>query len=204
MKTDDVSSNIVDFTSDVMRKFFEDNDFSSLIAHLSPDVLISVKSGGFITNKEDAVKTLEISRYFKCKAEEKDCKVKELSDNLYLADYLAALTSADFAGVRNVRATLVINNAKKSYKITYLSFSRICDNNSCCNVFPVEKKLPRKERGAAREEMLINFVLEGLNNKEIAKRLSLAEITIKKALSKIYQRFGVKNKSELLAKLTKK
>ncbi|MBP3721838.1 MAG: hypothetical protein J6I62_01115 [Selenomonadaceae bacterium] len=38
----------------------------------------------------------------------------------------------------------------------------------------------------------------------MAKRLSLAEITIKKALSKIYQRFGVKNKTELLAKLTKK
>ncbi|MBO6303707.1 MAG: helix-turn-helix transcriptional regulator [Selenomonadaceae bacterium] len=204
MKTGDVDSNIVAFTSDVMRKFFEDNDFSSLVAHLSPDVLISVKSGSFISNKDDAIRMLEISRYFKCSTEQKDCRIKQLADNLYLADCLVALTSSDFAGTRNVRATLIINTGKKSYKIHYLSFNKICDNNSCNNIFPVEKKLPRKERGAAREEMLINFVLEGLNNREIAKRLSLAEITIKKALSKIYQRFGVKNKTELLAKLTKK
>lgn len=203
MKNDKLECDIVAFASDVMRNFFEDNDFSSLITHLSPDVLISVKSGNFISNREDAIKTLELSRFFPCKTEQKDCRVKQLADNLYLTDYLATLTSSDFTGIRNVRVTLIINSANKSYEIAYLAFAQLADNSQS-NVFPADKKLPRRERGAAREELLISFVLEGLNNKEMARRLSLAEITIKKALSKIYQRFGVKNKTELLAKITKK
>lgn len=52
-----------------------------------------------------------------------------------------------------------------------------------------------------REREVTRLVMEGLSNAEIAERLSLAEITIKKHLSSIYQKTDVKNRRELMAKI---
>lgn len=52
-----------------------------------------------------------------------------------------------------------------------------------------------------REVDVTRLVLEGLSNVEIAQRLNLAEITIKKHLTSIYEKIGVKNRVELMAKI---
>lgn len=50
----------------------------------------------------------------------------------------------------------------------------------------------------AREKLVIRRVKEGRTNKEIAQELNVAEITVKKQLSLLYQRFQVKNRTQLL------
>ena len=49
-----------------------------------------------------------------------------------------------------------------------------------------------------REEQTVNLVTEGLNNREIARELSLKENTVKKSLLRIYDKLGVSNRVELV------
>jgi len=67
---------------------------------------------------------------------------------------------------------------------------------------PLQKKLPvtplEEEPLSPRETFLLQCLSRGLSNKDIARKLYVAEITIKKQLSKLYERFGVKSRTELL------
>ena len=47
------------------------------------------------------------------------------------------------------------------------------------------------------EQQIVLLVSNGMSNKDIAKQLNLAEITIKKILSSIYSKLGVKNRTAL-------
>jgi DNA-binding NarL/FixJ family response regulator len=49
-----------------------------------------------------------------------------------------------------------------------------------------------------REEQTVNLVTEGLNNREIARKLNLKENTVKKSLLRIYDKLGVSNRVELV------
>ena len=49
------------------------------------------------------------------------------------------------------------------------------------------------------ERALLGFLNEGLANKEIAARLNLAEVTIKSRLGRLYKRFGVNTRLQLLS-----
>jgi DNA-binding NarL/FixJ family response regulator len=66
--------------------------------------------------------------------------------------------------------------------------------------------LPRTLRAAvqppplsARERQLLALVVEGLSNREIAARLFLAESTVKRHLSSIFRRLGVRSRREAAA-----
>ncbi len=205
MKKSDTERDVLALAGEIVRNFYVDNDFSSLISSLSDDALVSLKNGVIISGKDDMEDTLNKSALFPCKIEKEEKNLKNLNEDLYLASIVTVLTSSEFTGSRTIRAEFVIRaNKNNSSEILSLSFAQMVESSVEKSAFPAERKPARKTRGAAREEMLINFILDGLSNKEIAKRLSLAEITIKKALSKIYQRFGVKNRSELLTKISKK
>ncbi|MGC5327692.1 LuxR C-terminal-related transcriptional regulator [Brevibacillus sp. SYSU BS000544] len=54
-----------------------------------------------------------------------------------------------------------------------------------------------------REQEITSLLLEGLTNKEIADRLYISEITVKKALSLIFQKTNSKNRSQLVKNLMK-
>ena len=49
-----------------------------------------------------------------------------------------------------------------------------------------------------REEQTVTLVTEGLNNREIARELTLKENTVKKSLLRIYDKLGVSNRVELV------
>jgi DNA-binding NarL/FixJ family response regulator len=51
----------------------------------------------------------------------------------------------------------------------------------------------------ANERLLLSMLLEGLSNKEMAMRLELAEITVKSRLARLYRKFGVRSRVQLLA-----
>jgi two-component system nitrate/nitrite response regulator NarP len=50
---------------------------------------------------------------------------------------------------------------------------------------------------APRERQLIRFVRRGLRNREIAKELGVTEGTVKVYLHSIFEKLGVKNRTEL-------
>lgn len=49
-----------------------------------------------------------------------------------------------------------------------------------------------------REQEIVKLTAKGLTNKEIALRLHLSEISIKKHLYRIYRKVGVRGKTQLL------
>jgi DNA-binding NarL/FixJ family response regulator len=49
------------------------------------------------------------------------------------------------------------------------------------------------------EIAILNLLEDGLSNKEIAQRLGIAAVTVKSHLTKLYRRFGVRTRLELLA-----
>ena len=50
----------------------------------------------------------------------------------------------------------------------------------------------------AREREIVKLVAEGLSNKEIAERLSMADTTVLHYLTKIFDKLGVSNRQHLL------
>jgi DNA-binding NarL/FixJ family response regulator len=65
--------------------------------------------------------------------------------------------------------------------------------------------LPDREPSAAWElistydNAILKLLQRGLSNKEIAQSLAVAEVTIKAHLTKLYRKFGVHTRLELLA-----
>ena len=49
------------------------------------------------------------------------------------------------------------------------------------------------------EDPVLNLLLEGASNKEIAARLGLAEVTVKSRLTRLYKKYGVRTRLELVA-----
>lgn len=52
---------------------------------------------------------------------------------------------------------------------------------------------------SAREREVVDHVVEGLRNREIADRMGITEKTVKTHLTHVYQRLGVDTRSEMIA-----
>jgi two-component system, NarL family, response regulator LiaR len=52
---------------------------------------------------------------------------------------------------------------------------------------------------SAKEHALLRMLVDGLSNKEMASELGVAEITVKTRLSRLYRRFGVRTRVQLLS-----
>ena len=49
------------------------------------------------------------------------------------------------------------------------------------------------------EQALLRMLAQGMTNKEMAAELGLAEITVKSRLARLYRRFGVRTRTQLLS-----
>jgi DNA-binding NarL/FixJ family response regulator len=52
-------------------------------------------------------------------------------------------------------------------------------------------------RLTARQREIVDAVLEGASNKEIASRLSISEQTVKNQLTTVYEKLGIHNRVQL-------
>ena len=52
---------------------------------------------------------------------------------------------------------------------------------------------------SADDLLVLRYLHEGLSNKEIAARLHVAEVTVKARLGRLYRRFGVNTRLQLLS-----
>ena len=67
---------------------------------------------------------------------------------------------------------------------------------------PIRQQRSKRSRALTpREHEIVDLLIAGLSNKEIAQRLNLVEGTVKVHLHEIYQKVGVKNRTALAALL---
>jgi len=71
---------------------------------------------------------------------------------------------------------------------------RVCSN---CRKPRVRAARPVSKRLTLRQNQLVDLVIQGKLNKEIAFHLHLSEGTIKTYLSAIFEKLGVNNRTEL-------
>jgi DNA-binding NarL/FixJ family response regulator len=64
-----------------------------------------------------------------------------------------------------------------------------------------EEKLKSLYRLSEREVEIVYRVCEGLRNSEIAERLFISEITVKKHIQNIFDKMGVQSRSALIHKV---
>jgi DNA-binding CsgD family transcriptional regulator len=66
--------------------------------------------------------------------------------------------------------------------------------------FPDEShgSIDYENRLSTREREIVALVLEGLTNSEIARKLYVSEITVKKHVSSVYSKLSVKGRSQLI------
>ena len=194
-------SEITLLTCELMRIFFEKNDLFSFALRFADDVVYA--SAGHcppVHGKEEVVRAFKTALPVPCAIESETCEEKILDEKYVVAFYQGELLIDKLR--KRVKANIVYRKAEDgSWNIVSLAFA-VPSLKLNSNIFPIERKMLRSDKQKEREEMLIDFLLEGLSNKEIARRFSLAEITIKKALSKIYQRYEVKNRVELVKKIS--
>ena len=194
-------SEITLLTCELMRIFFEKNDLFSFALRFADDVVYA--SAGHcppVHGKEEVVRAFKTALPVPCAVESETCEEKILDEKYVMAFYQGELLIDKLR--KRVKANIVYRKAEDgSWNIVSLAFA-VPSLKLNSNIFPIERKMLRSDKQKEREEMLIDFLLEGLSNKEIARRFSLAEITIKKALSKIYQRYEVKNRVELVKKIS--
>ncbi|MFC0212242.1 response regulator transcription factor [Paenibacillus chartarius] len=55
-----------------------------------------------------------------------------------------------------------------------------------------------------REEEVAHLLQQGLTNAQIGARLFLSEVTVKKYLRSLFDKFGVKNRTQLLVTMMEK
>jgi DNA-binding NarL/FixJ family response regulator len=55
-----------------------------------------------------------------------------------------------------------------------------------------------------REQRIVRALLDGGTNRDVAHRLGLQEQTVKNQLSRIYQKVGVRNRTELAVYATRR
>lgn len=63
-----------------------------------------------------------------------------------------------------------------------------------------EKALQEIYQLTAREAEIVGWILEGLKNVEIADRLYISEVTVKKHIQNIFEKMGVNNRTTLIRK----
>ncbi len=63
-----------------------------------------------------------------------------------------------------------------------------------------EKILQRTYCLTQRETEIVGWIAEGLKNSEIADRLFISEMTVKKHIQNIFEKIGVKNRASLIRK----
>jgi DNA-binding NarL/FixJ family response regulator len=61
-----------------------------------------------------------------------------------------------------------------------------------------EAELPRTGKLTEREQQVLVNVFEGLGNKQIAERLQVSESSVKATLQQLFQKTGVRTRSQLV------
>ena len=74
---------------------------------------------------------------------------------------------------------------------------RVVGQDEAISILPASDKNAIKKRLTAREAEIARLVAAGLSNKQIARKASISEGTVKIHLNKAYQKLGIANRAAL-------
>jgi DNA-binding CsgD family transcriptional regulator len=91
-----------------------------------------------------------------------------------------------------------MSNARKCWPPSVPGRRAISRRPSALDSAPIDRKTPASPLAtlSAREREILGYLIEGLTNKEIARRLDLQEITIKIHLRNVYRKIGAINRAQ--------
>ncbi|MFZ6006777.1 MAG: LuxR C-terminal-related transcriptional regulator [Nitrospirota bacterium] len=128
-----------------------------------------------------------------------DAKVVLIDTGLRQEDIVNVLLSYKIAGVISTHTDISL--FKKALEVIHKGQMWI-DNGNIRALLSSLEPLSRIGRGKSvsdREKEIIDLVCQGCTNKEMASKLSLSEQTVKAHLSRIFRKFNVSNRSQLVA-----
>jgi DNA-binding NarL/FixJ family response regulator len=128
-----------------------------------------------------------------------DAKVVLIDTGLRQEDIVNVLFSYKIAGVISIHTDISL--FKKAIKVIHKG--QVWIDNGSIKALLSSAELPSRigkgESVSSREKEIIDLVCQGCTNKEIALKLSLSEQTVKAHLSRIFRKFNVSNRSQLVA-----
>lgn len=102
-----------------------------------------------------------------------------------------------------------VTDFENEYEIKYV-LNKIINGNRFYDSNVVEKIIRNKNINiensilTEREEEVINEVIKGLTNKDIANMLDITEFTVKKHISNVLNKLNLKNRKDIIVKLSDK
>lgn len=128
-----------------------------------------------------------------------DAKVVLIDTGLRQEDIVNVLFSYKIAGVISTHTDRSL--FKKALKVIHEGQVWIDNGNikALLSSAGLPSRIGRSESASSREKEIVDLVCQGCTNKEIASRLSLSEQTVKAHLSRIFRKFNVSNRSQLVA-----
>lgn len=128
-----------------------------------------------------------------------DAKIILIDTGLKQTDVIATLCLYKLHGVLSANTDYRL--IKKAIKV--VSEGELWLDNSILKAFfhnaGMVSKTGKLNGITEREKSVIKLVCEGRRNKDIASRLSLSEQTVKAHLNRIYRKFNISNRSQLVA-----
>jgi DNA-binding NarL/FixJ family response regulator len=128
-----------------------------------------------------------------------DSKIMLLDIGIKQEEIISALLSYKIYGV--ISAYTDLRLFKKAIKVVY--GGQIWISNGTIKAFLHNEGLISKSGKLScltmREREIIDYVCQGYNNKKIALMLSISEQTVKAHLNRIFKKFNVSNRSQLMA-----
>ncbi len=128
-----------------------------------------------------------------------DSKIILIDIGIKQEEIISALLSYKIYGVISTYTDLKL--FKKALKVVF--DGQIWISNSTLKEFLHNEGLISKSGKinslTMREREIIEYICQGYNNKKIASMLSLSEQTIKAHLNRIFRKFNVSNRSQLIA-----
>ena len=201
---------IIDLTRKIAYSYFEENRLDILFAAMASDIVwVGPAKHTRAEGREKVQAYLKetASSMFMCALYNEFTLIKPLGNDHYLveANYDVEAKDTELYTAREcLRHTLVFRRIKDDWQIVHLhasvAWSKLAEKEMFAKQAAIKtrRSFQKQPPDNAREQMIVNLLKHGLSNREIADHMGIAEITVKKALSRLYRRYGVTNRTGLI------
>ena len=222
MKANNEEQEILDLTRRLIRAFFVENNLDLFFDYMAPDIIwVGAAKSSHAEGREEVKKAFVqgLPSMFACKLYDEFCRAAPLGDDHWLCIinndvepqntelYTMRECQHSTFVYRRMPRPQVLDAEKgiqRKWEIVHLNNSIAWSKLAEKELFALQaaRKSRRLFRDShktdSRERLIVTLLRQGLSNREIAEHMSIAEITVKKALSKLYEKYGVTNRTGLL------
>ncbi len=222
MKSNSEEKEILDLTRKIIHAYYVENDLSAFFDYMAPDIIWVGAAKSAHAEGKDAVKKSFLQGHpsmFACKLFDEFCRAVPVGDNHWLCiitNDVEPQNTSLYTMRESQHSTFLYRrlakphcldaekNLERKWEIIHINNSIAWSKLAEKELFALQaaRKNRRLFRGSrktdSRERLIVTLLRQGLSNREIAEHMSVAEITVKKALSKLYRKYGVTNRTGLI------